>query len=314
MTEKQPLVSIYVLTYKSSKTVQETLDSIFALTYPNIELIVSDDASPDDTVSVCKKWIDKHRGRFQEVQLLTVEKNTGVAKNFRRAIDACHSEWIKGVAGDDALTPDSVNYFMDFVKLHPDAKMIHAKCARYDTYLDEDHLIEIHGSKDAPLNRVSTAKQQFDILLCWPCIDAPTVFYHKSVFYIPEMQNCGYPGLEDHPMYLRYTYLGNYIYFCDEVVCKYRKSSTSLQITTNNNNLITKSYLAHFFGETHNYYHGIDKVARYVVNWHDWVNCYCRSEILRKVFNTITYPIYWVFYRIQQKKNFKRIDNALKKG
>ena len=185
---------------------------------------------------------------------------------------------------------------------------------RYENYLDEGHLTEIHGSKDENINRVSTARQQFDILLCWPCIDAPAVFYHKSVFSIPELQNCGYPGLEDHPLFLRYTYLGHRIYFCDELICKYRQSPTSLQRTTNYNNLITRSYLRHFFEETHNYYHGIDKLARYVVNNHLWVNCYCKNEVLKKLFNFFTYPIYWVFYRIQQKKNYKRIENAIKKG
>lgn len=311
MKKNQPLVSIYVLAYKNSKTIVEALDSVCNLNYDNLELIVSDDASPDDTVAVSQSWIDQHKSRFVRAVVLTVKKNTGVAANFRRAIDACRSEWIKGVAGDDALTPDCIHHFMEFVRIHPDAKMIHGKCGRYDTYLDEDHFIEIHGSKDAPLNKVSTARQQYDILLCWPCIDAPTVFYHKSVFYMPEMQNCGYAGLEDHPMYLRYTYLGNYIYFCDEVVCKYRQSPTSLQRSTNYNNLITRSYLAHFFGETHNYYQGLDKVARYGVNIYDYVICYCKNDLLRKLWKYGLYPIYWVMFKIKLHYDYKRINDAL---
>ena len=314
MVVEKPLVSIYTLTYKSSKTVLDTLESVYALNYQNIELIVSDDASPDNTVDVVQTWVKEHKDRFQRVEILTVDENTGVAKNQKRAIAACRGEWIKNIAGDDALYPDSIDKLMNYVQTHPEARMIQAKCARFDTYLDDEHFIEFHGSKDAPINRVTTAKQQFDILLCWACIDAPAMFYHKSVFEIPDFQTCGYKGLEDYPWFLRYTYLGNKIYFCDEVVSKYRKSSTSLQIRGNNNNLITKSYLQHFFEETHNYFHGIEKVARYVVNSYDWVNCYCKSGFLRKVHNTITYPIYWIFYRIQQQKNYKRIDNALKKG
>lgn len=311
MENKQPLVSIYMLTYNSSKTVVEALESVYALTYKNIELIVSDDASPDNTVTICENWIEEHRDRFVDAKVLTVAKNTGVAKNFRRAIDACKSEWIKGVAGDDALYPDCISHFMIFLRSHPDAKMIHGKCRRFDTYLDEAHFIEELPSSTDPFNVVSTARQQFNILLSWPCTGGPTMFYHKSVFSIPQLQDCGYPGLEDYPMYLRYTLLGNKIYFCDELVCKYRKSPTSLQITTNYNNLITKSYLAHFFCETHNFYHGIDKVARYVVNSYNWVICYSKNALLRKMFSVFFYPVYWVFYRIQQKKNFKRIERAL---
>ena len=310
MDVEKPLVSIFVLTYNSSKTVLETLDSIRDLTYPNKELIVSDDASKDDTVAVCAKWLSANESRFKRVQHLTVEKNTGTTQNFHRAATACKGEWLKGIAGDDALYPESISNLMDFCAAHPDARMVLGNAGRFDTVLDDAHFTGVNGP-DLSVIKVSTAKQQYDILLCWACIDAPAVFYHRSVFEDPDLQNCGYGVLEDYPLYLRFTKLGHYIYYCNTMVCKYRQSATSVQRTTNFNNLITKSYLAHFFGETHNYYHGIEKVARYVVNCYNWVNCYCKSEILRKVFNTITYPIYWFFYRIQQKKNYQRIERAL---
>lgn len=314
MDSKKPLVSIYTLTYNSSKTVLETLESIYLQTYPNIELIVSDDASTDNTLDIVRTWVNSHSNRFKRVEIITVSKNTGVTENRRRAIALCDGEWIKNIPGDDALFHDAIEKLVNFTNLNPHAKMIQAKSARFDTYLDDEHFIENHGSKDDPINVVSSAKQQFDILLCWPCIDAPAMFYHRSVFDIPDFQHCGYNGLEDYPWFLRYTYLGNKIYFCDEIVCKYRKSATSLQLISNNNNLITKSYLQHFFEETHSYFHGIERVARYVVNIHDWVNCYCKSELLKKLFNFFSYPIFWAFYRIQQRKNFKRIADAVKKG
>lgn len=310
---EKPLVSVFVLTYNSSKTVVETLDSIYQLTYPQIELIVSDDASKDNTVEVCKDWIKEHKARFANVQLVTVPKNTGTTQNFHRAVAACHADWLKGIAGDDALYPDSISNLMDFCAEHKEARMILGNAGRFDTYLDDAHFTGISGP-DLNVTKVSTAKQQYDILLCWACIDAPAVFYHRSIFEDPELQNCGYGVLEDYPLFLRYAKLGHYIYYCDTMVCRYRQSATSVQRTNNYNNLITKSYLAHFFGETHTYFHGIEKVARYLVNYHMWVNCYCKSEVLRRLFNFFAYPIYWVFYRIQQKKNFKRIENAVKKG
>lgn len=46
------LVSVIVLAYRSAETIIETLDSIKNQTYPNIELIVTDDCSPDNTVQV----------------------------------------------------------------------------------------------------------------------------------------------------------------------------------------------------------------------------------------------------------------------
>lgn len=69
-----PLVSVSIITYNSSSTILETLDSIYSQSYQNIELIVSDDCSTDNTVEICKKWIDEHKDRFVRVELLTVEK------------------------------------------------------------------------------------------------------------------------------------------------------------------------------------------------------------------------------------------------
>ena len=61
---KEPLVSIIVITYNSSKYVLETLESAKAQTYENIELIISDDGSTDDTIKICKNWLEKNQDRF----------------------------------------------------------------------------------------------------------------------------------------------------------------------------------------------------------------------------------------------------------
>jgi len=57
--EQQLLVSVVVVTYNSSKYVEETLESIKNQTYPNIELIVTDDCSTDSTVDIVMNWEEK---------------------------------------------------------------------------------------------------------------------------------------------------------------------------------------------------------------------------------------------------------------
>ncbi|KAA6320476.1 putative glycosyltransferase EpsE, partial [termite gut metagenome] len=104
---EQPLVSIVVITYNSSKYVLETLESAKVQTYQNIELIVSDDCSTDDTVDVCQNWLDENKERFVRTELLIVLKNTGVSANCNRGYKVAKGEWIKGVAGDDMLFPHS---------------------------------------------------------------------------------------------------------------------------------------------------------------------------------------------------------------
>ncbi len=54
---RETLVSIVVITYNSAKFILETLESSKAQTYKNIELIISDDCSTDNTVEICQQWI-----------------------------------------------------------------------------------------------------------------------------------------------------------------------------------------------------------------------------------------------------------------
>ena len=77
-TAKNPLVSVVVMTYNSSKYVLETLDSIYNQTYLNIELIITDDCSTDKTFELCNKWLLQHQNRFIRIEFITNDINTGI--------------------------------------------------------------------------------------------------------------------------------------------------------------------------------------------------------------------------------------------
>jgi len=103
MQVENPLVSIIVLTYNSSEYVLETLESAKLQSYQNIELIISDDCSTDNTVEMCKNWIEKKNERFKRTELLTVKKNTCIPANANRGLYASNGELVKLIAGDDTM-------------------------------------------------------------------------------------------------------------------------------------------------------------------------------------------------------------------
>lgn len=86
-------VTVAVITFNSSRYVIETLESIKAPTYPNIILQISDDCSTDNTVKVCKDWIEKNDSRFIKTKIIVPEHNTSVAGNLNRAWDACETKY-----------------------------------------------------------------------------------------------------------------------------------------------------------------------------------------------------------------------------
>lgn len=97
-----PLVTIGAINYNNSPYVLETLNSIAAQTYPNIELIVVDDASTDDSLDKMKQWLTNYSRPYK---LITHSKNDGVHKAYESVINNAAGEYLSFIATDDLLEP-----------------------------------------------------------------------------------------------------------------------------------------------------------------------------------------------------------------
>lgn len=102
---EDPLVSIVVVSYNHSKYIRENLDSIKAQTYPNIELIVADDASPDNSVEVFEKWLAENTYPAKKNYHT---KNTGLATMLNECTEMITGKYVKFIAADDFLHPHSI--------------------------------------------------------------------------------------------------------------------------------------------------------------------------------------------------------------
>ncbi len=104
-----PLISIVVLTYNSAEFILETLESIYNQNYSGpIEVIITDDASNDDTVNICATWLNKNSNRFRRVKLIQSSENRGITNNANQGLREAKGRWIKIIAGDDLLTNDCI--------------------------------------------------------------------------------------------------------------------------------------------------------------------------------------------------------------
>lgn len=99
-----PLISILLCTYNGEEFLQEQLDSLLKQTYPNIEIIVSDDASSDKTKSIIENYSKDRR--------LTVyyqEQNIGYIKNFEFALQKSTGAYICFSDQDDIWLPEKID-------------------------------------------------------------------------------------------------------------------------------------------------------------------------------------------------------------
>jgi Predicted glycosyltransferases len=248
-----PLVSIIVITYNSSKTILDTLDSLKHQTYQNLELIVSDDGSKDSTVSICKKWIEDNKQRLVNAKVITTDCNTGTAGNCNRGCRAASGEWIKIIAGDDLMINDGIEKLVKFA-------------VSDDTYEIVSGKVEIFGVKSAnyddnvwnfnqKLHRVfDTASEQHWYLVRRNFLAAMAVMMKKSLWEKVGGFDEDIPLLEDWPMWIKVTEAGVMIHFFDEPVARYRLTSGSVR--ANNGflysvRLFQYKYVYHEMGKFH---------------------------------------------------------------
>lgn len=243
-----PLVTIGVLTYNSSKYVLETLESAKAQTYKNIELIISDDCSTDNTVALCRKWVEENGSRFVRCEILTVEKNTGIPANCNRRLRASRGEWSKGIAGDDILAPDCIENFINFVKENPEAEWVCAETKRFKDTFKKENFINITKEGASPHNRKGiTAEEQYRLLLHRGyCGGTPTFFFKKEALERVGGYDERLPLIEDYPMAMRLTKAGVKRWFMDKIVVFYRIHSSSVYNGNKQTRLFNNFYKVHF--------------------------------------------------------------------
>lgn len=225
---ENPLVSVGVLTYNSAKTVLETLESIKAQTYKNIELVISDDASKDNTVEICKKWLEENKGRFVRAEILTVPENTGIPANANRRVMSAKGVWSKGIAADDLLAPDCIENFINYIKENPEAKIIFAKMRRFREVFKEENFQDItdfHAKYFCETYK--TPKEQYKALLLKMYCSPVTMFARLEVLQKIKYDE-RFKTIEDYPMWLRLTNAGVKFDYMDKVVAYYRLSQNSI--------------------------------------------------------------------------------------
>lgn len=215
-----PLVSIIVATYNSSATIIETLDSIYDQTYKNIELIVTDDNSKDNTCEIVDEWIKLHRNRFVDSSLLRSSFNTGVSENFNRGIRRSSGIWIKPFGGDDILFP---NYVERLLQESGDADMI---ISRLYLFSGNKEIIN-EGVNLSFVNYLSKRQLVMIYARFHPFFNIPTLLIRSDVYEKVGLYDSRSPYFEDMPFIMAFFKAGLCAKFIDEPLVWYRKGGMS---------------------------------------------------------------------------------------
>jgi len=98
-----PLISIVLCCYNGQQFIKQQIESLLSQTYPNIEIIISDDASTDGTVKILEEFLSEQR-----IKLFFQPANLGSSKNFEFAVGKAHGDFIAFSDQDDIWLPTKV--------------------------------------------------------------------------------------------------------------------------------------------------------------------------------------------------------------
>ncbi|HEX8572075.1 MAG TPA: glycosyltransferase [Allosphingosinicella sp.] len=103
-----PPVTFLMLTYNQEKLVEEAMRGALAQDYPHLEIVVSDDASPDGTFDVIRAVADSYSGPHRLI-VNRMPKNVGIFPHLYSAVGLSSGRLIVGAAGDDVSYPNRVS-------------------------------------------------------------------------------------------------------------------------------------------------------------------------------------------------------------
>lgn len=206
----QPLVSVIIPCYNHEAYIQECIQSVINQDYENIELIVIDDGSKDNSVIKIEQMLEQCKIRFENFYFKTRE-NKGLCNTLNEALALCKGEYVSIIASDDKMTENKTRIQIEYALKNPDVSSFYGEVQLID------NLGQLKEKKDLPL-------QYYNF---------EDIFMHKFILYAPtqmhklkDLQEVGgfdpNVKIEDWDLWLRLTKMGKKILCIPEFLAYYR--------------------------------------------------------------------------------------------
>ncbi len=219
MENERLLISLIIPTYKQEAFVGEAIRAAFQQTYSPLEIIISDDASPDGTYDVIQQEVSKYNGPHKIIARRN-PKNLGLGAHINLLASMAQGELIVGAAGDDVSLPERAQRIYDaYQRSGKQAYCFYSNGYSIDETGRRLALLRSHPPSDASLTLEWLAEHRAGIAGC-------TEAWHRNVFDIfgPMSEQVVH---EDYVIPFRAAILGSVEYLYEPLVL-YRSHSGNL--------------------------------------------------------------------------------------
>lgn len=203
-----PLVSIITVTYNAKNYLEQTIQSVIAQTYPNIEYIIIDGGSTDGTIDVIKKY-DNHIAHWVS------EPDRGIYDAMNKGIRLAHGKLIGMVNASDYYEPNTVQRVIEAYQAKPNVGIFHGNI----NMLNEDGSFFKRKVADTNLQHLETGFSIFH----------PTFFVAKRVYDTMGLYDTTFRLAADYDFALRCWKAGTEFYHIDSVLSNFRVGGATNQ-------------------------------------------------------------------------------------
>ncbi|MDV6227809.1 glycosyltransferase [Nitratireductor aquimarinus] len=212
---KPSRVTVIIPLYNYEKYIEEALDSVAKQTLPDLDLVVVDDCSTDESAQVAEKWIDQHSSRFNRAILVRHTVNSGLGNSRNTAFDVADTPYVMCLDADNRLRSDCCARLLETMELEG-ASFAYSSIQKFG---DADGLMG-----DSPYLPASLVPGNY--------IDAMAMVSKEAWAYVG-----GYPahrmGWQDFHFWCRITDRGLHGVHVPTVLSDYRVHGNSMLKSTN---------------------------------------------------------------------------------
>jgi glycosyltransferase involved in cell wall biosynthesis len=189
---KDTSISVVIPVYNLEHYIGTTIDSVLNQTVLPDEVIIVDDGSTDNSISVIEEYINKSPDNFIR---LVRQKNSGPGAARNRGIEVAQSEWIAFLDGDDIWLPEKINMIRKAISQYPDISI----------FTHDEYEVDIAGNEKLKLlhKYYDNRKALFQQLYRGCFLSTSCMVVKKSALMDVGGFNINLPSAQDYDLWLK---------------------------------------------------------------------------------------------------------------
>ena len=218
-------VSVIIPCYNHAQYIGETIDSVLNQTYENIEIIVVNDASQDNSCEAIQQFVEK----YPHIMFIDEKENIGVIEVRNKAISIAQGDYILPLDADDKIPPAYIEKAVNILENNPQVGVVYAK-------------VSFFGEKEELWQLEEFNK---DNMLFYNLVYATALFRKTDFLRVGAYNQNMRGGYEDWDLWLSFIEHNFDFYRIDEVLFYYRIHEKSRNVEANKKENILYQTIVH---------------------------------------------------------------------